>query len=930
MDDVAVHRGALLERIRRVDPRILVVVAPAGFGKTMLVRQYAAEREGAAFCDCSALRDDLDLARRVFPQLGALADGGATLADRLALALDAWDAPGSGSIVVFERAEQLAASPAALAFLTRLLERRPRERTVVLCSREPLRIHLTRYAAPHEILTLRAGDLIFSREDVAAVLAPFITDANAIDRVARISGGWPVAVFLLRRFACEGRVDRLLDRLDDLAFDELRDYFAEEVLAVLDPRMAKAIFASAAIPNARADDLRLALGDVAIDAELDELTRDGAFLERDESGAYAPHPMIGSLLFGNAQERREMLIARVARAHEERGNLQRAAELYVACGDRESAARALGAIPIELEPRDATRYLRVLAELDPAVVARYPRLWSASAAARFYRVEGNALLDESEAVWRTMPPDVPPAERWHLLGTRAVLLSLYGRFEEALAQIDEFSRAIGFNGTAREPLEGNLLYLRGLLLARRGDVEMAERDLKAALAAAQRRLILGNVYTALGAEVARTRGEWAVERLFLARGHDYAVSTLLPNFVAFNTAESLVAAWISGESAAFAALAAELETLVARNGIAGFAYLAGVARGREVTPEAADVPRFVIFGHLIALSRSRDEAERAALARAALRIAGQIASPFIEAIAAVAVALCDPNAFDDALARARTAAQRCESRPLLDSIEAIAAELESVGMLAHVVAQVMRDRSEAAPIALEVLAGRVRVDGAEVRLSAREFELLAAIAQRRDPTSRSRLAGMLWPDLDEAAARNALSVCLHRLRAHLGREDAIERAADGYRLHADAFVDCWEIERVAEMLRAREELRESERAALSRAWSHLRWERASVSDRWEWFAPIAHRLDEVRALVAHRLASDALRRGDAPAALAVAENLIADDPFDESASEIAVRAYLALGDRASALRIYRQYRDVLRDELNVEPSAAIVQLVNAV
>ena len=170
--------------------------------------------------------------------------------------------------------------------------------------------------------------------------------------------------------------------------------------------------------------------------------------------------------------------------------------------------------------------------------------------------------------------------------------------------------------------------------------------------------------------------------------------------------------------------------------------------------------------------------------------------PFVEALAAIALALCDPSV-RAASARAKEAAAHCDAPAFVHAVSAFANQHENVGMLSNFVAQITRDRSEAAPLALEILGGRVRVDGTLARVSGRELELLAAIAQRREPTLRGRLAAMLWPDLDDFAARNALSVCLHRLRAHLGREDAVEREADGYRLHADAFVDVWEIDRAA-------------------------------------------------------------------------------------------------------------------------------------
>ena len=86
-------------------------------------------------------------------------------------------------------------------------------------------------------------------------------------------------------------------------------------------------------------------------------------------------------------------------------------------------------------------------------------------------------------------------------------------------------------------------------------------------------------------------------------------------------------------------------------------------------------------------------------------------------------------------------------------------------------------------------------------------------------------------------------------------------------------------------------------------------------------------MDELRTAIAHRLAEDALERGDPDAALAFAGDVIAYDPCDEPAREIAIRAHLAVGDRAAALRTYRQYREVLSSELQVEPSATLSALV---
>ena len=159
-----------------------------------------------------------------------------------------------------------------------------------------------------------------------------------------MSEGWPVAVFLLRRFASEGRIEPLLERLDDVAFNELHEYLADEVLGTLDQRMLDALFACAAIPQANADDLRAALDDPRIVDDFAEFARDSAFVEQAEDGAFILHPLLASLLLGRAAERRDVLLMHVAAAHEARGDFQRAAELHIARGDQQSAARALGSL----------------------------------------------------------------------------------------------------------------------------------------------------------------------------------------------------------------------------------------------------------------------------------------------------------------------------------------------------------------------------------------------------------------------------------------------------------------------------------------------------------------------------------------------------------------------------------------------------------
>jgi DNA-binding SARP family transcriptional activator len=940
MMDGLLRRDALLARLARNPPRIVALTAPAGFGKTTFALQYL-EARGGVLVDTEGLTSELQAAQRLIEALAqagqpaealhqvarALADAGVSVAERLDRAIDAWrTAP--HACIVFERADQLLRSGPTREFFGRLLAAAPPERTIVICSRDPLRAYVPRQLLAHEVVFLRAADLAFTRAEVQAFLAARDDQTALLDRIFARTYGWPIVLFALRRLAGDGGLAAPVERFDAPLFGELRDYLASEVVAHFDDDLTRTLLTVAALGEAHVEDLRAAFPGRDAAAALARDDRVSGLVALSRDGSVKVHPLLEALLLERRARERERIVQAVAAEHQRNGDFLRAAELHAGIGNRYDAARALGNHEIIADAQPPDRYTAVLAQLDAASAARYPRLWGVRALTRIFRTDSALLLDEAETIWRTLVPDATPLERYYVFVFRMLLMSYAGRLDEALDAIDRFFVESGAADPPMTLLDGHVLYLRGLLRARRGSFDLGERDLNAALPYVDRTdQVAADIYLALGADIARVRGEWSVERQFLSRARERVAGVRLPNFGALVSAEVLIGAWFAGERQAFNDAAHALDAAVSAEGITGFAYLAAVARGRRVEPKPADLPKYVIFAELIGLSRSNDEAERAGLARDALERAQRLRMPFVEALASIALGLCEPEKFDRAAGLARAAASRCDAPAFAHAINAFASGHENVGMLATFVAQIARDRSESAPVALEVLTGRVQVEGAPVRLSLREFELLAALAQRREATTRARLAAMLWPDLDEFAARNALSVCLHRLRAHLGRNDAVERDADGYRLHADAFVDLWEIDRAASILRARDRLRENDRAALTRAFERLREERSGAIERWEWFESALHRLDDLRAQCAHRLAADALDRGDPDAALRFAEAAIDADPCDEPARELAVRAHLALGDRAAALRQYRQYREVLRVELGTEPSALLTALV---
>ncbi len=942
-DPLEVRRDDLLERLGRVRPKIVVLLAPAGYGKSTFVGQYLRQSGPAAICDCAGVRDDLDLARRVIGSLASLVtdpdealsvremmlgDGGLSVAERVNVALETWreNVPGT---VVFENAEHFANIPIAREFFARLFANRPDARTIVVCTRQPFYIHLTRYAAPHEILVIRARDLAFSASDVRAIFSPYVQDARSIARITAVSQGWPIAVLLLKRFAAEGRISAVLDRLDDIAFEELHDYLSSEVVDQLSPAVTEGLFACACIPKATVADLRPVLSDRSVIQELSDLAKSSPFLERDTEGRFAVHPLLAALLMEHREERRIELLRTAALEHFRQKNYARAAELYLEIGDQQEAAHALGLHEVLLDRTPHADYARVLAKLDAVFVQRYPRLWGVTALQRLFRTKTKALLDEAESLWRTLPATASPTERYYIFVFRVLLMSYEGLFDETLAMIERFCRETGVADPPNTMLDGYVLYLRGLLRARVGRLNEGERDLQLGLPFVEEMdVVASGTYLALGADIARVRGERAVERQFIERAIERAHLSRLNNFVAFDYAEALIGAWLAGESALVTRYALELETAVETHGVHGFAFLAAAARGRAAAPTDLDIPCYVAYAHMIALANTSDQTERLSRAHAALAAAHESRRPFVSALAALAAALVDENAKENFLNLASHAADCCESPAFSLAVKAVIDESDDVGMLNAFVTYLAHGHRSVVPLlAVHVAGGTISVDGFPIAIGGRELELVIALAMRRDATPRARLAAMLWPDLQESAARNALSVCLHRVRTHLGRPGAIVRQGDGYALHPQAMVDLWEMDRLAGSVRGRDRLTETQRTTLRRLWRELREERPSIMQRWEWFAATERRLNELRIELGHRLANDALARGETSEALECALDGIACDPCDETAREIAIRSHLLDGDRAAAMRQFRQYRETLLAELQCEPSRSLAALV---
>ncbi|BCX06083.1 MAG: hypothetical protein KatS3mg053_4021 [Candidatus Roseilinea sp.] len=195
--------------------------------------------------------------------------------------------------------------------------------------------------------------------------------------------------------------------------------------------------------------------------------------------------------------------------------------------------------------------------------------------------------------------------------------------------------------------------------------------------------------------------------------------------------------------------------------------------------------------------------------------------------------------------------------------------------------------------------------------------------------TRSKLAGLLWPDAPEAAARQNLSAQLWRLHKVLKAcaGDASIIAGDKHEIWVAApqlvWSDAAALEQASTAL-----AQASDRTALDAIRAVLALYRGDplqgLDD--EWCAPHHERLRQLQMHALDALAERYLALGDARVALEMTAALVNLEPLYEDAHHRLIRLHVATGHLEEARRCYQHYCHLWKTELGAPPSPRMVAL----
>ncbi|HSN74087.1 MAG TPA: tetratricopeptide repeat protein, partial [Anaerolineae bacterium] len=202
--------------------------------------------------------------------------------------------------------------------------------------------------------------------------------------------------------------------------------------------------------------------------------------------------------------------------------------------------------------------------------------------------------------------------------------------------------------------------------------------------------------------------------------------------------------------------------------------------------------------------------------------------------------------------------------------------------------------------------------------------LVYLLLHRRAPRSRQQIAFTLWPDTPDEQALTNLRTLLTRLRQALpdaGRFLDIGTHALRWRQDAPYSLDVADFEDACALAAVAVQRSQPAEAiqALERAVSLYI---GDLLPGWydEWLAPERERLRQAYLDALVQLAALLEESHDYRQALGYAQRLVRADPLHEAVYRQLMALHLALGDRASALRVYHTCATILRHELGVDPS----------
>jgi DNA-binding SARP family transcriptional activator len=237
------------------------------------------------------------------------------------------------------------------------------------------------------------------------------------------------------------------------------------------------------------------------------------------------------------------------------------------------------------------------------------------------------------------------------------------------------------------------------------------------------------------------------------------------------------------------------------------------------------------------------------------------------------------------------------------------------------VAEQQLDPAPARALGLALLKGfELTDDGERVAVPLSSQRLMAFLALNQRPLPRVYVAGTLWTDSSDEHSSGSLRSALWRLQRPGYK--LLEVNGDHICLARQVEVDVRKVELVARRLM-------DGREAVTTDDVHTMTCGGELLPGWydDWILVERERIRQLRLHALETMCMRLVQQQRLAEAILAGLSAVEGEPLRESAHRTLIKAYLAEGNCAEAVRQFRCYRELLHKELALEPSTELVALV---
>lgn len=450
-----VARESLVDAILRNHSRLVLVRAPAGFGKTTLMAQTRQKLEDSGVATAWMTLDSADSDPSRFlaglrhaldelpgPETGMLA-GAVETAPIGEVALDLIERVAVSPVpfVFFIDEFEAISSPGVVALVAQVLERLPRDCRLVIGSRNVPDLRLARLRANGQLLEIDAEKLRFSLDETRRFFNACGSKEHGtgdLDVLHAKTEGWIAALWLASLALERCRHPREFIAAFSGIEESVAEYLVEEVLAQQPSDVRRFLLSTSILRELCVPLCAALLSDVPGDGILRQLAGASAFLVPIEGrpGHWRYHSLFSSFLRAQLQRGRPQEVVSLHRAAARwfirEGRSVPAVDHFIAAGDANDAIHLLliQAMPLLMQGRLRllTRWFDALpqSELQRHPLLQVAHLWSTC----FTRGPQASLARMRNSVLeRSSDPEV----KVHVAALQACMLALLDRWEEAYA-----------------------------------------------------------------------------------------------------------------------------------------------------------------------------------------------------------------------------------------------------------------------------------------------------------------------------------------------------------------------------------------------------------------------------------------------------------------------------------------------------------------